>query len=434
MMAAALGAVGVECTHASDGAEAVRLASAEPPDLVLLDIRMPGMDGMEALRRLLARHPQLPVVLVTAHGDVPTAVEAMKAGARDFLEKPVDIDELRSVVADILDRPGPPVRTAGGGEGGEPRSIVGHSAAMVTLRETVRLAASSDATVLIRGESGTGKDLAARAIHDLSGRASHPFVALNCAAVAEGVLESELFGHEKGAFTGAEARRLGRFELAHRGTLFLDEIGEMRPGLQAKLLRVLQERSFDRVGGVKPVSVDIRVVAATNRDLSAEIASGGFREDLYYRLAVVEIEIPPLRDRREDVLPTARHLLDRLRPGGAVQLSAEVASGLTLHDWPGNVRELSNVLERALLFAGSGEIAPEHLPPPLRELCRPDETGSQQSRSSTGVRPGVALAEVERELIESTLASLGGNRTRTAAALGMSRRALLYKLKRFGIS
>jgi DNA-binding NtrC family response regulator len=434
MMEAVLGAVGVDCVQASGGEEALDRAAASPPDLVLLDVRMPGLDGIATLRRLVELLPELPVVMVTAHGDVPMAVEAMKLGARDFLEKPVDIDELRSVVADILERPGPTPQGServGSDEDDEPRSIVGLSPAMVQLRKTIRLAAGSDSTVLVRGESGTGKELVASSIHQLSHRVAGPFVAVNCAAVAEGLLESELFGHERGAFTGAVNRRVGRFELAHGGTLFLDEIGELHPHLQAKLLRVLQERSFERVGGVKPLRVDIRVVAATNRDLQAEIASGGFREDLYFRLAVLEVVIPPLRQRREDILPTARHLLGRLRPKATPRLSAEVASALTLCDWPGNVRELSNVLERALLFAGGAEITGEHLPPKLRDLCC---AANQVESSSTGVRPGLSLAEVERDLIEKTLAALGGNRTQTAATLGLSRRALLYKLKRYGIS
>ena len=436
-MRAALSAVSVDCSVASCSSEALEVVTSAAPDLVLLDVRMPGIDGMETLRRLAPEHPTLPVVMVSAHGDVPTAVEAMKIGARDFLEKPVDIDELRSVVTDILLRPGPPPPAGGDADDAEaddePKSIVGLSDAMVGLRETIRLAARSDSTVLVRGESGTGKELVARSIHELSTRSMGPFVAINCAAVAEGLLESELFGHEKGAFTGADARRQGRFELAHGGTLLLDEIGEMHPHLQAKLLRALQERSFERVGGAEPVDVDIRVVAATNRDLQAEIASGRFREDLYYRLAVVEVAIPPLRERREDILPTARHLLERLRPQETPRMSAIVASALALYRWPGNVRELSNVLERSLLFAGSGEIGPEHLPPALRELTTEEKEAEAVESEGTGVRAGVSLVEVERELIEKTLNALGGNRTRTAEALGLSRRALLYKLKRYGI-
>jgi two-component system NtrC family response regulator len=442
MLGAALESAGFACRYAADGEEAVRTAAASPPDLVLLDVRMPRLDGIGALRRLAAALPALPVVIVTAHGEVKIAVEAMKLGARDFVEKPVDIDELRSVVQDLLERPGPPMGPAAAGAGPpaggpgasdaeEPRSLVGPSAAMVRVRETVRRAAKSTSTVLVRGESGTGKELAARAIHDLSDRRGGPFVAVNCAAVPEGLLESELFGHEKGAFTGAEARRAGRFELADGGTLFLDEVAEMRPHLQAKLLRVLQERSFERVGGTAQVRVDIRVVAATNRDPAAEVAAGRFREDLYYRLAVVEIAMPPLRERREDVLPTAHHLLSRLRPEDPPRLGAGAAAALTLHDWPGNVRELSNVLERALLFASGGEILPEHLPPALRALCGREEAASGPA-DATGVRPGVSLEAVERDLIVKTLRSLGGNRTRTAEALGLSRRALLYKLKRYG--
>ena len=430
MLGAALESAGFPCRFAADGEEAVRSAIATPPDLVLLDVRMPRLDGIEALRRIAQELPALPVVIVTAHGDVRTAVEAMKLGARDFIEKPVDIDELRNVVQDILERPAPAASSAD--EEDEPRTLVGPSAAMAKVRRTVRLAANSNATVLVQGESGTGKEVVARAIHDLSDRRAGPFVALNCAAVPEGLLESELFGHEKGAFTGADARRAGRFEAANRGTLLLDEIGEMRLPLQVRLLRALQERSFERLGGTTPVRVDIRVVAATNRDLKADIAQKRFRQDLYYRLAVVELAMPPLRDRREDILPTAQHLLARLRPEAPPRLTAEAAAGLTLHDWPGNVRELANVLERALLFAGTGDLAPEHLPPALRELCGREETPPGPP-DATGVRPGVSLEAVERDLIEKTLRSLGGNRSRTAETLGLSRRALLYKLKRYGI-
>jgi two-component system response regulator AtoC len=430
MLGAALESAGFVCRYAGDGVEAVRDATGTPPDLLLLDVRMPRLDGIAALRRIAPALPALPVVIVTAHGDVRTAVEAMKLGARDFIEKPVDIDELRSVVEDILERPAPEQGADGAAQGDEPRTLIGPGPAMAKVRETVRRAATSSATVLVRGESGTGKEVVARAIHDLSERRAGPFVPVNCAAVPEGLLESELFGHERGAFTGADARRTGRFELANGGTLFLDEIGELRPQLQAKLLRVLQERSFERLGGTAPVRVDIRVVAATNRDLAAEITTGRFREDLYYRLAVVELALPPLRDRREDILPTAHHLLQRLRPEGTPRLTAEVAGALTLHDWPGNVRELSNVLERALLFAGSGDLGAESLPPALRALCGKEEAALGPD-DGTGVRPGVSLEAVERDLIDKTLRSLGGNRTRTAETLGLSRRALLYKLKRY---
>jgi DNA-binding NtrC family response regulator len=431
MLGAALEGIGMQCRYAVDGEEAVREAIGSPPDLLVLDLRMPRLDGIGALRKIHEVLPELPVVVVTAHGDVRAAVEAMKLGARDFLEKPIDIEELRAVALDLLDRPGPSPRVAlTAGEEDEPRSLVGISPSMRQARETIRLAARSAATVLVRGESGTGKEVVARAIHDLSARREGPFVAMNCAAVAEGVLESELFGHEKGSFTGAEARRRGRFELADGGTIFLDEVAEMQPHLQAKLLRVLQERCFERVGGVVPVRTDIRVVAATNRIPTEEIAAGRLREDLYYRLAVVEIVLPPLRERREDVLPTAQHLLRRLKPEGDPRLSAQVASALTRHEFPGNVRELANVLERALLFAGDGEIRAEHLPPALRELCTQQEP---EPSAGTGVRAGVPLEDVERDLIQKTLAALGGNRTRTAEALGLSRRALLYKIKRFGL-
>jgi DNA-binding NtrC family response regulator len=428
MLGAALDVVGLECRFAADGEAALKAVAERPPDLLLLDLRMPRLDGLGVLRQLASRLPGLPVVVITAHGDVRSAVEAMKLGARDFLEKPVDIEELRSVAADILDRSGSPAAS----EPDEPRTIVGLSEAIRTVRDAVRRsAASSGTTVLVRGESGTGKELVARAIHDLSARREGPFVAINCAAVPDGLMESELFGHERGAFTGADALRRGRFELAHGGTLFLDEIGELPPQLQAKLLRALQERTIERVGAASPIAVDIRVVAATHRELKAELAAGRLREDLYYRIAVLEIVIPPLRERLEDVLPLARHLLGRLRPEAPPRMSAELASALTRHDWPGNVRELANVLERALLFAGGGELTPEHLPPAIRALAAAGAEPAVGDR--TGVLPGVPLEEVERELIEKTLAALGGNRTHTATALGLSRRALLYKIKRYGI-
>ncbi|HNS98411.1 MAG TPA: sigma-54 dependent transcriptional regulator [Polyangiaceae bacterium] len=431
MLGAALESIGMQCRYAVDGEEAVREVAVFTPHLLVLDLRMPRLDGPGALKRIHELLPTLPVVVVTAHGDIRAAVEAMKLGARDFLEKPIDIEELRAVALDLLDRPGPAARSpAADADQDEPRSLVGISSSMRQARETIRLAARSAATVLVRGESGTGKEVVARAIHELSDRQAGPFIAMNCAAVAEGVLESELFGHERGSFTGAEARRRGRFELADGGTLFLDEVAEMQPHLQAKLLRVLQERCFERVGGVTPIRTDIRVVAATNRIPTEEIASGRMREDLYYRLAVVEIVLQPLRERREDVLPTAHHLLKRLKPDGDPRLSAQVASALTRYDWPGNVRELANVLERSLLFAGNGEIRPEHLPPSLRALCSQQDA---EPITETGVRPGVPLEEVERELIQKTLMALGGNRTRTAEALGLSRRALLYKIKRFGL-
>ncbi len=437
MLAEALESQGYAVRQAVDGPAALDALASHSVDLALLDIRMPGMSGMELLERIRRVHAALPVVMVTAHGDVRTAVAAIKIGAHDFLEKPIDIEELRTVAADILERPySEPAGCSGSGSDADalPGFIVGVSRALDQVREMVRLAADSNSTVLVRGESGTGKELVARAIHELSARAGGPFVTVDCAAVAEGVLESELFGHERGAFTGATARRKGRFELADGGTVFLDEIAEMRPDLQAKLLRVLQERSFERVGASQPIRVDIRVVAATNRDLEEEIAAGRFREDLYYRLAVVEIVIPPLRDRREDILPIAQHLLARHSSGSAPRLSSDFSAALALHDWPGNVRELSNVLERALLFGARGELALEHLPVHLQEL------GGGEGRClragdeiATGVRPGLSLRDVEQDLIAKTLAAFGGNRTRTAEALGLSRRALLYKMKRYGI-
>ena len=298
---------------------------------------------------------------------------------------------------------------------------------MDKVKELIRMAAGSESTVLVTGESGTGKELVAAAVHRLSGRSDGPFVAVNCAALSETLLESELFGHEKGAFTGATQRKLGRFERANGGTLFLDEIAEMSPNLQARLLRVLQDGTFERVGGERTLRTDARVVAATNRDLQERIGQGAFREDLYFRLNVVQIALPPLRDRPEDLPCLTRHFLQKHGQDRSTGVSEEVVRILGQYHWPGNVRELENVVQRALLFARGKEILPEHLPPPL------DEGNGVEGAGGTGVNPGWTLEEVERDLIEKTLRQFNGNRTHAARALGLSRCVIQLKIKKFGL-
>jgi DNA-binding NtrC family response regulator len=427
LMRAVLEQDGHVCTSAADGIRGLEACTRDRPDLVLLDLRLPGLDGIGVLGRLRGEGCEARVVLITAYGDVETAVTAMKLGAADFIEKPIEIDRLRSVIAGLLER----AETAGatGAERAvdEPAEFVGVSAAGKRVRELVRVAAGSDATVLITGPSGTGKEIVARAIHRLGPRRAGPFVAINCAAVPETLLEAALFGHEKGAFTGAEARREGCFEAARGGTLLLDEVAEMGLAVQGKLLRVLQERAVVRLGSNRPIPVDVRVVAATNRDVGPDLASSRLREDLYFRLNVLGIGIPPLEERPEDVLPLARHFVARHDGTHHRNITAATTRRLLAHRWPGNARELENTIERALLFAKGVDILPEHLPPGL------GETGEGAAGLETGVRPGFCIEDVERDLILKTLESLGGNRTRAAEALGLSRRTLQIKLKRYGV-
>jgi len=411
---------GYEVICAEDGLAA--LARLEQPfDLVLTDLRMPGADGLQVLQLARRRYAQMPVVVLTAFGSISGAVDAMRLGAFDYLSKPLpDPQTLRDVVTRALAE-GPPTGPA----------IVAEDSAMKQVVETARRVSPTDTTVLLLGESGTGKEVVASLIHEGSERAGAPFVAVNCAALTESLLESELFGHEKGAFTGAVGRHEGKFEQAHEGTLFLDEIAETSPGLQAKLLRVLQEQTFERVGGEKPITVDVRIIAATNKDLERAVADGVFREDLYYRLAVFPIRIPPLRERPADVLPLARHFLRLLTRGPsrtAPLLSSEAVEALQAHAWPGNVRELQNVIERALvLCGGSGEIA-------VVDLGLTTGAGSGEVRAGEGATEGETLKDLERRAIGQALEAVGGNRRQAAKRLGIALRTLQYKIKEYGIS
>ncbi|ODA40087.1 Response regulator of zinc sigma-54-dependent two-component system [Desulfosporosinus sp. BG] len=350
----ALTKAGYEVETVEDGQFALDRALAERPDLVLVDLKMPKMDGLSLLHKLKERYPDLLMVMMTAHGSTSTAVEAMKAGAQDYLMKPFDIEELLITVAKAFEVGS--LREQVDYLKGEVQNggwqLVGNSAEMQAVKHLVERVAPTPATVLIHGESGTGKELVAHAIHTLSPRFDGPYIRVNCAALTETLLESELFGHEKGAFTGAHVRKTGRFELADGGTLFLDEIGELSFNVQAKLLRVLQERTFERVGGEKTIKVDVRIIAATNRDLLKETQEGRFREDLYYRLNVFPIFVPPLRERREDISELTEHFLEKLRTyGGSKTLGPGVLSQLKAYTWPGNVRELENVVERMVIIS-----------------------------------------------------------------------------------
>ena len=403
-------------------------------DAVLTDLRMPGASGLDLLRAVRNRDPRALVFVLTAFGDAAAAGEAIRAGAYDFISKPYDLPTLRRAIAQALERrnfapPPSPSMVQGRAEPGE-TVIVGHSPAIIEVMKTVARVAPSQATVLITGETGTGKELIAQAIHGYSDRAAHHFVAVNCSALAEGVLESELFGHVKGAFTGAAGARAGLFREADRGTIFLDEIGDVSPAMQSRLLRVLQEREILPVGADAPVRVDVRVLAATHQNLEALVASGRFRGDLFYRLNVVTIELPPLRERLQDLPLLVHHFLRSLAAQHGrepVALDPEAESCLLGYSWPGNVRELQNVLERALVLAAQGVIGPEHLPADLREGA--SDAGADGARQSTAL---LSLADVEKRHVLGVLGTVEGNRERAARVLGISRRTLSRMLQRWG--
>jgi two-component system, NtrC family, response regulator AtoC len=409
---------------ARDGQEAAELCAHQEFHLVITDLTMPRLDGLSLLRKLRAETPETEVIVLTAHGTVGTAVEAMKLGAFDYLSKPLSgPDELRLLVRRALERSELRVESDRHKRSERKTPLVAADPLMLAVAEQIRKVAATNATVLLLGESGTGKEVAARAVHAESPRGKGPFVAVNCAAITETLLESEIFGHEKGAFTGATEARRGRFELADGGTLFLDEIGELAPGLQSKLLRVLEERKFERVGGSRTVSVDVRVVAATNRDLAAEMQAGRFRADLYHRLAVFPIRLPPLRERKKDIVPLAEHLLLRIgedlgRRGLSLSKSAQAA--LLARDWPGNVRELRNVLERAAILTEGKQLEAEHL-------------GASAPPALAAAGPAGTLRDAERATIAAALAATGGHRKQAAERLGIGERTLYDKIKDYGL-
>jgi len=416
---------GLEVEQAADGRQAAELLERRAFHLLITDLKMPRMGGIELLRLARGSVPEMEVIVLTAHGTVDSAVEAMKLGAFDYLSKPLSgPDELRLLVRRALERRRLKDRAQPGTESAGADELIAADPVMSAVVTKLEKVAPTGTTVLLLGESGTGKEVAARAIHRLSPRATGPFVAVNCAAVSEQLVESEMFGHEKGAFTGAAEQRRGRFELADGGTLFLDEVGELPAGLQAKLLRVLQEQTFERVGGTRTIEVDVRVVAATNRELAQEMQAGRFREDLYHRLAVFPVRIPPLRERPADIVPLAEHLLARIgrqlgRP--AIRLSAKARELIVGCPWPGNVRELGNALERAAILAGGDELTGDDIAvDAIPADGRPVFDGT--------------LKELEREAIRRALAATGGHRKKAAERLGIGLRTLYDKLKEYGLS
>ncbi|MEW6269010.1 MAG: sigma-54 dependent transcriptional regulator [Thermodesulfobacteriota bacterium] len=414
---------GYAVTAVEGGARALDALERERHALLISDMRMPGMSGLELLRAARARHPELPALVMTAYGTVEDAVAAMKAGAREFLTKPFSPQDVLHLVRGILHEPvadaGAPADTSA-----FERCIVSRSPAMARVLQVAEAVAASRATVLIAGESGTGKELLARHVHASGPRRGQPFVAVNCAALPRELLESELFGHERGSFTGAVGRKLGKFELAHRGTILLDEVSEMEPLLQAKLLRVLQEHEVDRVGGSRPIPIDARVIATTNRDLRAMVASGAFRRDLYYRLHVVPLTLPPLRERGADLDALVDHFCRRF--GGARAPSLEPAARETLrrHAWPGNVRELEHVIERAVLLAGGPIIR-------VSDLQLDDAPEDAPPAAERQTLAGRTVHEVERQLIFETLQRTNNNRSHAARMLGISVRTLRNKLAEY---
>jgi DNA-binding NtrC family response regulator len=421
---------GYDVQSASDGTEALRRAIEWHPDVILTDLVMPNMDGLWLLRALRAELPECPVVLLTGRGTIQTAVQAIKEGAYDFIEKPLEVPRLRIVLERALEKKETMRevqllrrRLAALAPGTD---VIGSGPAMQRVFDLVKKVAPSNASVVITGESGTGKEVVARAIHNLSPRKEKPFVALNCSAIPATLIESELFGYERGAFTGADQRRLGNFELAHNGTLFLDEIGDLPLELQAKFLRVLEERKIRRLGGRGEVEVDVRVICATNRDLKEEIRRGRFREDLFFRLHVFTVLLPQLKERREDIPLLVHHFIEKYNgeTGKRVQgVSPPAMAILQGYAWPGNIRELRNTVERAMILVDGDVIGEEHLPP--------DMQASRPEAAMLRVPLGIPLDKVEKEFILASLQRNGGNKARTAEILGISEKTLYNKLNRY---
>ncbi|MFW6290703.1 MAG: sigma-54-dependent transcriptional regulator [Spirochaetota bacterium] len=416
---------------AQDGQEALDLLEEEEIDLIIADLKMPRLSGEELLRRVVESYPTLPVIILTGHGTIETAVQAMRDGAYDFLTKPVNLDRLSLLVKRALStRELALQHRALQDELDQKRqfaNIIGKSVEMNRIFDVVRQVAPTRASVLITGESGVGKELIADAIHQLSNRREKPFVKVHCAALSESLLESELFGHEKGAFTGAVARKRGRFELAHMGSIFLDEIGEIDPSVQIKILRVLQEKTFERVGGEQTLEVDVRIISATNKDLKTEIERGTFREDLYYRLNVVNIHIPPLRERKEDIpLLVSAFIKEFATENGKPVEGIDPKARALLHNysWPGNVRELRNSIESAVVMAKGSIITPDDLPPSI---------AADSESNYVRIQLGATMADAERELIRANLAANNGNKSRTAEVLGIGRKTLHRKLAEYGM-
>ncbi|WP_372807978.1 sigma-54-dependent transcriptional regulator, partial [Pontiella sp.] len=416
---------------AENGASALEVLAAQKIDVLLSDVRMPGMDGITLMQRALANNPELTVIILTAYGDVELAVKAMKLGATDFMTKPINLDKLELVLDRVLkvkkiELENVRLKVQLDNKYGL-ENIIGRSPVMQEVFDTIRQVAQSRATVLIQGESGTGKELVAKAIHQLSPRSKGPFVAVHCAALSQNILESELFGHEKGAFTGAMERRVGRFEKADGGSLFLDEISEIDASVQVKILRALEERQIERVGGDTPVDVDTRLIAATNRDLKAMVDDGDFREDLFYRLYVVVITLPPLRERQDDILLLLNHYLAVFNEENGKQIEGFTPAAyemLSAYEWPGNIRELRNLVERMVVLARGKVFDTADIPPQVREKAAGGEVK---------IDAALTVDEMEKRMVIQALELTNGNRTKAAEKLGISRRTLHRKLNQYGI-
>ncbi len=432
--------LGHEAIIATSGDAGVAAFKKRPADFVITDLKMEGGTGVDVLKGISAIDPDVPIMIITGFGTVETAVEAMKLGAFDFITKPIQPEVVRLKVASALElsaaRKGRKksqamTETLSADADARFPELVGGGEKMAIVRRTVEKVANSDTTVFIAGESGTGKELIARAIHRLSKRKNGPFIKVNCGALTETLLESELFGHEKGAFTGAIKQKLGRFELADGGTLFLDEVGDVPPAMQVKLLRALQEQEFERVGGEAPIKVDVRVLSATNKDLDVEVASGRFRQDLFFRLHVLPVKLPPLRERREDIPHLCTHFVAKLGPktNARVRAVSDAALGrIMAYHWPGNVRELENAIEQALVFAESDEITPAALPQFLQGGAEDDKLEVPRELSLPEI-----LDDLERQLILKAYTKAGRVKTETARLLGIKTSALYYKLEKYGI-
>lgn len=422
---------------AENGLEAIEQYNKVHPDIILLDIRMPKLNGIEVLKRIKETDALIPIIMITAHGDVKSAIEAMRIGALDYISKPFDIDELKIIIEKSLKYKS--IRNSYEllieNNKDQNTMIIGKSIKMNQVYDMIQRVANSTATVLICGESGTGKELVAKKIHELSGRRDEAFISVNCGALPEALLESELFGHEKGSFTGAVARKIGRFERAERGSLFLDEIGELSLPMQVKLLRAIQEKEIERIGGNKVLKIDTRIIAATNRNLEKMVEEGKFREDLYYRLKVIPIQLPPLRERKEDIPELVEYFKKKFseNTNKNVKISDITMELLKEYNWPGNIRELQNVIERAVILSWGEYITPEVLAKEILDYKDDFYNDSNVGNEINLPKEGVSLDEVEKSFINQALKRTNGNQTKSAKLLGISRHTLLYRMKKHNI-
>ncbi len=430
---------GYAVVTAADGLEALGILKANDISVVVTDLKMPKLDGMGLLAKVMQDYPAIPVIMMTAHGTVNNAVDALKQGAFDYITKPFEQDDIKNAISKAINTRKLRERDVlAGPQDVDWYGIVGESAGMVQIREAIRTVAPTMTTVLITGETGTGKELIAQAVHRNSPRKDNPFIKINCAAIPENLMESELFGYEKGAFTGAAYKKPGRFELAHKGTLFLDEIGEVPKAMQVKLLQVIQDQEFERVGGLRTIKVDVRLVAATNRNLLQEVKDGNFREDLFYRLNVFPINLPPLRERKEDIAPLVQHFLEKFNRKlgrGIKGIDAQVLAFLERHSWPGNVREFENLIERLVLVARGDTIVMEDIPAEIQEIIEQSEALAPPEPSGKAFKEAVReqTEDVEKAMIVKALEECDGNVTRAAQQLGVSRKGLQLKMIKYNL-